>query len=159
MIRPRARRDFILDTGAVIRFASDYVGFLHWLAAIESQYDEPIVLIPGPVLSECITGDDRIDFGINRVRSAIANQAAVRQSKPLLPTELTFARSGVLRTLAIAARPDGPKTRISPTDAQIVALAEERSLYGPVTIITGDPRDIRLLVEVTGARNIGVQAV
>lgn len=158
MIRPRARRDFILDTGAVIHFASDYAGFLQWLAAIELQYAGPVVLIPGPVLSECITGDDRTDFGINRVRIAVTNQATAK-TKPLLPTEMTFARSGVLRTLAIAARPDGPKTRISPTDAQIVALAEERSLYGPVTIITGDPSDIQLLIEVTGARNIGVQVV
>jgi hypothetical protein len=38
---------------------------------------------------------------------------------------------------------------ISTTDAQIVAMAEERSRVCAVTIITGEPDDVNLLVGVT----------
>lgn len=48
---------------------------------------------------------------------------------------------------------------ISAIDAQVVALAEERSAYRAVTILTADPTDMRLLVDVTGRPNISVLAV
>jgi len=44
-------------------------------------------------------------------------------------------------------------------DAQLVALAEDRSSTNAVTILTTDPDDIMLLVDLTGATNIAVQAV
>ena len=43
---------------------------------------------------------------------------------------------------------------ISTTDAQIVAMAEERSHICAVTIVTGDPDDINLLVGLTRRTNI-----
>jgi len=57
------------------------------------------------------------------------------------------------------ARVSGAKTRISAVDAQVVALAEERSVYNAVTIFTSDPNDFQLLVDLTGAPNIAVHAV
>ena len=56
-------------------------------------------------------------------------------------------RAGVLRTEALSlSRHD-----ISRTDAQVVAMAEERSRICAVTIITGDPQDINLLVGLPAA--------
>ena len=54
-------------------------------------------------------------------------------------------RAGVLRTEALPLSRD----YISTTDAQIVAMAEERSHICAVTIVTGDPDDINLLVGLT----------
>ncbi len=61
-------------------------------------------------------------------------------------------RAGVLPTEALSlSRHD-----ISPTDAQIVAMAEERRRICAMTIITDDPDDINLLVGVTRRTNIAV---
>jgi hypothetical protein len=58
----------------------------------------------------------------------------------------------VLRTEALPLSRD----YISTTDAQIVAMAEERSHICAVTIVTGDPDDINLLVGLTRRTNIAV---
>lgn len=73
-----------------------------------------------------------------------------------LPLNVPSAsRAGVLRAEA------QPLTRrdISTTDAQVVALAEERSVRCAVTIITGDPRDIDLRVGLTRRTNIAVDVL
>jgi hypothetical protein len=51
------------------------------------------------------------------------------------------------------------QSTISTTDAQIVAMAEERSYTCAVTIITGDRHDIRLLVDLTRRTNIAVDVL
>jgi predicted nucleic acid-binding protein len=61
-------------------------------------------------------------------------------------------RAGVLRAEASRQSP----REISTTDAQIVAIAEELSHTRAVTIITGDPHDINLLVGLTRRSNIAV---
>jgi len=61
-------------------------------------------------------------------------------------------RAGVLRSEASR----GSRRDISTTDAQIVAMAEERSYSHAVTIITGDPNDINVLVGLTRRTNIAV---
>src|ERR1035437_9815692 len=67
-------------------------------------------------------------------------------------TVAAATRAGVLRTEALSlSRHD-----ISRTDAQVVAMAEERSRICAVTIITGDPHDINLLVGLTRRTNIAV---
>jgi len=48
---------------------------------------------------------------------------------------------------------------VSTTDAQVVALAEQRSHVNAVTILTGDRIDIGLLVELTRRPNIAVDIV
>jgi hypothetical protein len=58
----------------------------------------------------------------------------------------------VLRTEALRLS----RRDISTTDAQVVAMAEERSYVCTVTIITGDPDDINLLVGLTHRTNIAV---
>lgn len=75
-----------------------------------------------------------------------------------LPLDVAAAsRAGVLRAQALAA---GGRL-ISTTDAQVVALAEQRSALNAVTIITvtGDRIDIELLVALTGRPNIAVALV
>ena len=61
-------------------------------------------------------------------------------------------RAGVLR--AEASRQS--RQEISTTDAQVVAIAEELSHKYAVTIITGDPHDLSLLVGLTRRSNIAV---
>lgn len=61
-------------------------------------------------------------------------------------------RAGALRSEASR----GSRRDISTTDAQIVAMAEERSYRHAVTIITGDPNDINVLVRLTRRTNIAV---
>jgi hypothetical protein len=58
----------------------------------------------------------------------------------------------VLRTEALQLS----RRDVSTTDAQIVAMAEERSYICAVTIVTGDPDDINLLVGLTRRTNIAV---
>jgi hypothetical protein len=65
-------------------------------------------------------------------------------------------RAGVLRTEALAT---GVKHDISAIDAQVVAMAEERSRRNAVTIITSDAKDIGLLVDLTRRTNIAVDVV
>lgn len=48
---------------------------------------------------------------------------------------------------------------VSTIDAQIVAMAEERSYICAVTVVTGDPDDIKLLVDLTRRPNIAVDVL
>ena len=78
------------------------------------------------------------------------------EDEMFLPLDIAAAsRAGVLRAQALAA---GGRL-ISPTDAQVVALAEQRSSRNAVTIVTGDRIDIQLLVDLTRRPNIAVALV
>lgn len=158
MNRPRSRRDFVLDTGALIYFAANPVSFRRWIEHLKRSYEAPSVFVPAPVLTEWITGDPRRDVGANRLLATITDPDQPERHL-LTPSALTFARAGALRTLAISKRREGSKHLVSPTDAQVVALAEERSVYTAVVVATSDPGDIQLLVDLTGARNIGVWTI
>jgi hypothetical protein len=148
----------VLDTGAVLHFASDLRTFDDWWRYLRSSYDQPLVLVPAPVLTECITGSPRSDVGVNRLLGRIENPQTPERHL-LTPSNLTFARAGVLRTLAIAARPTDSKHVVSSIDALVVALAEERSAHTPVVVTTSDPNDIQLLVDLSDARNVGVWSI
>jgi len=158
MSRPRARRDFVLDTGALLNFARDFTSFAMWLTRIADRYDDPMVFIPVPVMTEIRTGSPRSDTNVDRVIGAITN-SDTPDAHWLDLTVTNANRAGVLRTLGMNARVSGAKTLISAEDAQVVALAEERSTYTAVTIFTSDPNDLQLLVDLTGAPNIAVHAV
>jgi len=158
MSRPFARRDFVLDTGALIAFAGNLTEFAQWLLQIDRLYSAPMVFIPVPVMTEIRTGSLRSDASVDRVIGAITNSDAP-DAHWLDLTVTNAKRAGVLRTLGMNARVSGAKTRISAVDAQVVALAEERSVYNAVTIFTSDPNDFQLLVDLTGAPNIAVHAV
>ena len=111
-----------------------------------------------PVITEIRTGSPRYDTSVDLVISGITDPT--NPEAPWLDLTVTNTnRAGVLRTLGMNARVTGAKTRISAVDAQVVAIAEERSIRSAVTILTSDPSDIQLLVELTGAPNIAVQAV
>lgn len=158
MSRPLARRDFVLDTGALLNFARDLTEFFQWLKQIGQLYSDPAVLVPVPVMTEIRTGSPRYDTSVDLVIAGITDPTNPDSS--WLDLTVTNAnRAGVLRTLGMNARVTGAKTRISAVDAQVVALAEECSARTAVTILTSDPNDIQLLVDLTGAPNIAVHAV
>lgn len=157
MSQLRARRDFLLDSGAVSHLAANFSETRVWLRQIATIYEQPGVFVPVPVISECKTVDPRRDAPVDHLFSMIAPPG--RPTGYLLGLTHSHAeRAAVLRTQAIS-RTEGRKGRVSVTDAHIAAMAEERSYHNAVTILTSDPDDLRLLVELTGARNIGVQVV
>ncbi len=157
MSRPIARRDFLLDSGAVTHLAAYPNAAAAWLREIANRYDEPSVLVPVPVISECRTGDPRRDAPVDRLFSMIAPPG--RPSGFLIDLTRAHAeRAAVLRTRAISGEARR-KARVSVTDAHVVAMAKERSYHNAVSILTSDPNDLRLLVELTGAKNIGVIVV
>lgn len=143
----RHRRDFLLDSGGVSALAASRDLLLAYLELLEQRFDGAL-LIPIPVLTEVRSGQRGPDALIDRLIKAIG--AVDDVYAPLTPAAAT--RAGVLRTEALRlSRRDIPTT-----DAQVVAMAEERSYVCAVTIITGDPDDINLLVGLTHRTNIAV---
>lgn len=150
MTARRHRRDFILDGGAVSALARDRTLLRTYLYLVDERSTSAL-LIPIPVFTE--------------VRSAqrSSNVLLDRLLVTLGPSRDRFApltfeaanRAGVLR--ALTATRTGQD--ISATDAQVVAIAEERSLMNAITIVTGDPDDITALVQTTGRTNIAVDPV
>lgn len=106
------------------------------------------LLIPIPFLTEVRSGHRRSDALVDRLVKAIGAEGDIYA--PLTVTAAAWA--GVLRTEALQLS----RRDISTTDAQIVAIAEERSYVCAVTIVTGDPEDINLLVGLTRRTNIAV---
>jgi hypothetical protein len=114
---------------------------------LNSGFDGAL-LIPIPVLTEIRSGQRGPDALIDRLIKAIG--AVDDVYAPL--TAAAATRAGVLRTKALRLS----RRDISTTDAQVVAMAEERSYVCAVTIITSDPDDINLLVGLTRRTNIAV---
>jgi hypothetical protein len=86
-----------------------------------------------------------VDRFINAIRR--------RQVSVYIPLTLEVAeRAGVLRAQALKSA----KREISVTDAHIVAMADDLAYHSAVTILTGDPDDMKLLVGVTRRTNIAV---
>jgi hypothetical protein len=101
-------------------------------------------------MTECRTGDPRYDTRLNRLFIQLADRGEL-----YIPVTLELAnRAGVLRHEALKKFAGND---IGPIDAQVVAIAEELSRYSAVTILTGDPEDIKLLVGLTRRTNIAVQ--
>jgi hypothetical protein len=147
----RYRRDFLLDSGGVSALARDTDLLDGYMLTLEVDF-EGSIQIPNFVMAEVCTGDPRhdtiVDRLINDIRSPVGAYAQL--------SDAASNRAGVLRT---EARRAAPSREISGIDALLVAVAEERSHNGAVTILTGDPGDIRLLVERTRRTNIAVQHV
>ena len=146
----RHRRDFVLDSGAVTALAAQREVLASYLMLLRTRYDGSL-LIPVPVLTEVRTGRRATDVPVDRLIKAIGAEGEM-----FLPLDVAAAsRAGVLRAQALAA---GGRL-ISTTDAQVVALAEQRSALNAVTIITGDRIDVELLVDLTRRPNIAVALV
>ncbi len=143
----RPRRDFLLDSGGVSALAANRDLLVAYLELLKLRLTGAL-LIPIPVLTEVRSGQRRSDALVDRLIKAIGAEDDVYA--PL--TAHAAARAGVLR--AEASRRS--RHDISTTDAQIVAMAEERSYACAVTIVTGDPDDINLLVGLTRRTNIAV---
>lgn len=109
------------------------------------------LLIPMPFVAEIRTGDPRYDVPVDRLTNAMRS----RQENVYIPLTLDIAeRAGVLRTEALRSSDQD----ISAIDALIAATAEELSHHSAVTILTSDPDDIGLLVNLTRRTNIAVDA-
>jgi hypothetical protein len=146
-VTSRPRRDFLLDSGGVSALAANGDLLVAYLELLRLHLNGAL-LIPIPVLTEVRSGHRRSDTLVDRLIKAIGAEGDIYA--PLTVT--AAARAGVLRTEALQlSRHD-----ISTTDAQIVAIAEERSFVCAVTIVTGDPEDINLLVGLTRRTNIAV---
>ncbi len=143
----RPRRDFLLDSGGVSALAADRDLLVAYLDLLRLRFDGAL-LIPIPVLTEVRSGSRRSDALVDRLIKAIGAEDKVYASL----TVEAAVRAGVLRGEASR----GSRRDISTTDAQIVAMAEERSYRCAVTIITGDPHDINILVGLTRRTNIAV---
>jgi hypothetical protein len=143
----RHRCDFLLDSGGVSALATSRDLLLAYLELLEQRFDGAL-LIPIPVLTEVRSGHRGPEALIDRLIKAIGAEDDVYA--PL--TAAAATRAGVLRAQALRlSRHD-----ISTTDAQVVAMAEERSYVCAVTIITSDADDINLLVGLTRRTNIAV---
>lgn len=148
----------MLDSGALSHFAKGPRDLAAWIEQVEVLHDQPMFFVPSGALTEALTGNPRLDANMHR----LLNRLAPSDDLDLLVLDASFPvanRAAALRTRAITSGAATTKRPISVTDAQLVALAEERSIVNAVTILTSDPADIRLLVELTGATNIAVQVV
>jgi predicted RNase H-like nuclease len=143
----RHRRDFLLDSGGVSALATSRDLLVAYVELLEQRFDGAL-LIPIPVLTEVRSGRRGPDALIDRLIKAIGAEEDIYA--PL--TVAAATRAGVLRAQAL----QQSRQDISTTDAQVVAMAEERSYICAVTIITGDPGDINLLVGLTRRTNIAV---
>lgn len=143
----RPRRDFLLDSGGVSALAANRDLLAAYLELLRLRFDGAL-LVPVPVLTEVRSGHRHSDVLVDRLIKAIGAEGGTYA--PL--TVNAAVRAGVLR--AEASRQS--RREISTTDAQIVAIADEMSHQRAVTIITGDPHDINLLVGLTRRSNIAV---
>jgi predicted nucleic acid-binding protein len=140
----------ILDSGGVSGLASDRDVLARYLRLLGARFDGSL-LIPIPVLTEVRTGHRSSGALLERLIKAIG-----AEDELYLPLDVAAAtRAGLLRASALAA---GGRI-VSTTDAQVVALAEQRSYLNAVTIITGDLLDIGLLVDLTRRPNIAVDVI
>lgn len=129
-----------------------------WLEQLADTYDPPVFLVPTVVLTEVTTGHAS-DAKLNRFLAAIESDN--HPGAFYLPTTPEIAaRAGVLRTTAIERRLFHADD-ISTVDAQVVALAEDRSRRNGVTIMTSDRRHIEDLLDSIAQRpsNIAVEIV
>lgn len=145
---PQHRRDFLLDSGAVTALAADTSLLEAYERMLENRFNGSL-LIPMAVVGEFRTGDPRYDVPVDRLINAMRR----RQEMVYVPLTLQIAeRAGGLRTQARASEhPD-----ISMIDAYIVATADDLADHSAVTILTGDPEDMKLLVSLTRRTNIAV---
>lgn len=158
MTRPLARRDFVLDSGGLSHLAESPHRAKLWTTHIGAAYDGAAVLVPTIVMTELATGDAR-DARLHQFLRMIDDPD--RPGRFWLDANPPLAmRAGMLRTRALKQSSASSKpSSISVVDAQVVALAEQRSLRHAVTIITSDVPDIQLLVNLTGKPNIAVEGV
>jgi predicted nucleic acid-binding protein len=149
-VSPGHRREFLLDSGAISALANDPKVLRAYADLLRTTYSGSL-RIPITVMTECRTGDPRYDTRLNRLLSQLDDGGQL-----YIPVTLDLSnRAGVLRYEAMKAT----HKDISPTDAQIVAIAEELGHKTAVTILTGDLKDMKLLVGLTHSSNIAVQLI
>jgi hypothetical protein len=119
----------ILDSGGLTALTGrdqGARGWLRWLVRFEGQ-----VIVPTPILVECITGNAGRDAEINRILGSLASMSGVLRP----PHEATARLAGALR---FAARSDD--------GIDALVAAEAASEDGPAVLLTSDPRDLSRLL-------------
>jgi hypothetical protein len=124
-----------------------------WLDFIAQDFEAAAIWVPDIVLAE-VTTQSAADANVNRFLKALADPKKPDRFWIPADSEL-FRRAGGLRTDTTTA--SGQK--ISVPDAVVVASAERLASNRGVTIVTTDPKDLNVLVDCTGARNIAVAPV
>lgn len=141
----------MLDSGGISALALNDDLLDAYLHLILNDFDGALI-VPIPVLTEVRSGARNVDVKTDRLLKKIGGGQNVFSA---LGIDAAM-RAGVLRTEALAT---GVKHDISAIDAQIVAMAEKRSLRNAVTLITSDAKDIGLLVDLSRRSNIAIDVV
>lgn len=95
------------------------------------------------------SGEPRHDVPVDRLIKTLRGAQEDVYVQLTVPIAI---RAGTLRAQALKSA----RREISVTDAHIVAMADDLAYHSAVTILTGDPDDMKLLVGVTRRTNIAV---
>lgn len=152
-LTPRAGREFVLDAHGLTRLAAPTAIAVEWLEFIFEEFDGARLWVPELVVVESTSGTPS-DANVNRFLKTL--------DSPRHPGRFWLAheredlsRAGALRHGAATRG----RSRISVTDALVVAMSERLSMRRGVTILTSDPRDIELLVAHIARSNVAVAPV
>jgi hypothetical protein len=148
-----SRSDLLLDGAAVSALAADRELLAAYLRVLEeSLYG--MLLIPSFIMIEAYTAPPDERALVDRLIEEISGKEDVL----IALTNESAMRAGELRHKALARSPREKGSRLNNLTncAFVVSAAEELSDTHSVMIVTDNPDDINLLIEITGRTNIGV---
>jgi hypothetical protein len=148
-----SRSDLLLDGAAVSAFAADRELLAAYLRVLEESLYGAL-LIPSFVMTEAYTAPPDERALVDRLIEDISGE----EDMLIALTPESAGRAGELRHKALARSPCEKGSRLNSLTncAVVVSAAEELSDTRSVMIVTDDPDDINLLIEITGRTNIGV---
>ena len=148
-----SRSDLLLDGAAVSAFAADRELLAAYLRVL-GGHRYGALLIPSFVMTEAYTAPPDERALVDRLIEEISGEEDVL----IALTPESAGRAGELRHKALARSPREKGSRMNSLTncAVVVSAAEELSDTRSVMIVTDDPDDINLLIEITGRTNIGV---
>jgi len=148
-----SRSDLLLDGAAVSALAADRELLAAYLRVLEeSLYG--MLLIPSFIMIEAYTAPPDERALVDRLIEEISGKEDVL----IALTNESAMRAGELRHKALVRSPREKGSRLNNLTncAFVVSAAEELSDTHSVMIVTDNPDDINLLIEITGRTNIGV---
>ena len=148
-----SRSDLLLDGAAVSALAADRELLAAYLRVLEeSLYG--MLLIPSFIMIEAYTAPPDERALVDRLIEEISGKEDVL----IALTNESAMRAGELRHKALVRSPREKGSRLNNLTncAFVVSAAEKLSDTHSVMIVTDNPDDINLLIEITGRTNIGV---
>lgn len=148
-----SRSDLLLDGAAVSALAADRELLAAYLRVLGGHLYGAL-LIPSFVMTEAYTAPPDERALVDRLIEEISGEEDVL----IALTPESAGRAGELRHKALARSPREKGSRMNSLTncAVVVSASEELSDTRSVMIVTDDPDDINLLIEITGRTNIGV---